>query len=314
MLTNSFRVYPKYLLMYKSSDKSRNIARYDISKERSSTKGTLSSQSVRKIKNAINNLCLVSDKKQLFDKEGNKFYFNLNFVTLTLPAMQGHTDFELKALLNDWLKGWEKKGLKNYVWKAEKQKNGNIHFHITTDHFIHYSDIRLSWNKQLARIGYISKYREVQQAWHKEGFRLRKNTIRYIRAKKVVWTREQQFKSWKEGKTSNWSNPNTTDVHACKNIKNIANYISEYMAKNKGDKVNGRLWGCSRNLLKKPDDLQGMDEIIVSRIFNDLTREDYQIKSEHYVIFPNRFLSPDELEYISPFIADFRRKLLAPTG
>jgi len=232
----SYRAYPGYLLMYKSYDRINKERLHDISKERSNTKGELSQVSIRKIKHAINNLVLISEKKKYFTKNGDSFHFKLNFITLTLPALQAHTDFELKALLNDWLKIWQAKGLKNYVWKAEKQKNGNIHFHITSDFYINYQDIKESWNLCLKRIGYINKYREAQENWHKSGFKLRKNSIRYIRGKKVIWTREQQFKAWQEGKTTNWSKPNTTDVHSVKNIKNLSSYISEYMAKNKGDK------------------------------------------------------------------------------
>ena len=46
----------------------------------------------------------------------------------------------------------------DYVWKAELQKNQNIHFHLTTNIFIHHATIRTLWNNCINRLGYISEY------------------------------------------------------------------------------------------------------------------------------------------------------------
>lgn len=249
---------PRFLLAYQSST-GRKFSRYFINQEKTETKGVLSEISKRKIKRAVDNLMLIAEPKKVYTDQGEPFTFKINFITLVLPSKQIHTDKELKALLNDWLKIWSRKGLKSYVWKAEKQKNGNLHFHLTTDFYIHYSDIRKSWNACLSRIGYIESYRSAQIEWHKKGFKVRTDVKRLIRGKMVKWDRSAQFKAYKQGVTENWSNPNTTDVHSVRNIRDISAYICEYITKNKGDKVNGRLWGCSRNLLIKPRDLDGIE-------------------------------------------------------
>lgn len=56
----------------------------------------------------------------------------------------------------DWLKYNAK--VKSYIWKAEVQSNGNIHFHITTNQFVHYLKIRNAWNSILSRHGYLHRY------------------------------------------------------------------------------------------------------------------------------------------------------------
>lgn len=306
-----FRVYPKYALCFSSSDKKRVLTRYDISKERTNTKGQLSNISIRKIKHAINNLVFISENKKHLNEKGEEFNFKINLITLTLPSAQVHTDKELKALLNDWLKIHEKKGLKNYVWKAEKQKNGNIHFHITSDHYIHWRDIKTTWNLCLKRLGYIDKYRKTQEQWHKEGFKFRTNTIRNIKGKKVEWTFDQQKEAYIRGKKENWSNPNTTDVHSVQKIKHLAAYLSEYMAKKKGEDIEGRIWGCSHNLLLKPDNLQHIEHQIIHGIFNREDIQDRIIKGDFYSILPYSKLENDILSNFKGMLDRFKAKLKA---
>ena len=100
-----------------------------------------------------------------------------------------------------------KYGLKNYVWKVEAQKNGNIHAHFTTDTFIHYRDLLKTWNKILEKEGLIDEF-------------------------------EKEHKH---------RNPNSVDVKSVKSVKSIASYMAKYMCKNDESKriIKGRLWGCN---------------------------------------------------------------------
>lgn len=136
-----------------------------------------------------------------------------SFVTLTLPVTQMHTDKELKRLaLNRFLIEIERYyGAKDYIWRAEKQKNGNLHFHIMLKKFIPWESLRMLWNDILNDLGYIQCFRKK----HGHG------------------------------------NPNSTDVHALKKAKNAAAYITKYMKKDEDElPIDGRVWGCSRNLGK----------------------------------------------------------------
>lgn len=159
----------------------------------------------------------VIDGLQLHKKYNKKLHFVDNrqatFVTLTLSYKQFHSDNLIKRkLLTPFLqyavKSW---GVVNYVWRAEPQKNGNIHFHLLFDRFVDWMLIRDKWNALQNRLEYIDAFEQ------KHGHR----------------------------------NPNSTDVHALRKVKNVAAYICKYMSKEDScRKIEGRLWGCSSLLHK----------------------------------------------------------------
>ncbi len=134
-------------------------------------------------------------------------------------------------------------GLKNYVWKVEAQANGNIHAHFTTDTFIHWKDVRRVWNRILDKKGIIDSYRNKHSSMTFDD---------YCTAYNPTGERDiQQLRnSYNAGCSSNWSDPNSTDVHAVHKVKDIAAYLAKYMGKNEDDRrsIKGRLWGCSYNL------------------------------------------------------------------
>lgn len=212
--------------------------------------GQLTPHSRKRLQKTINLLVAVSQPKRVRPPLVEKaFTFKVNFVTLTLPAAQrGVSDKDIKSkCLDNWIKAMRRKHqLKSYVWRAERQYNGNIHFHITTDTFLPQDDIRNEWNRQLSKFHFIDEFRQ------KHGY----------------------------------STPNSTDVHAVWKIKNIASYMVKYMSKNadehlrelnatrisngeqainpdehpfqllKGqpawnDPINGKVWDCSQNLKAK---------------------------------------------------------------
>ena len=78
-----------------------------------------------------------------------------------------------------------------YIWKAERQKRGAIHYHITSNKFIHYQELRNKWNWLLSKHGLNESY-----------------------------VKEHQH-----------NNANSTDVHSVKNIKNLAPYLIKYFTK-----------------------------------------------------------------------------------
>jgi len=85
--------------------------------------------------------------------------YRLTFVTLTLSSTQIHSDHFIKRyMLQPFLRvarnRWK---VTNYVWKAEVQDNGNIHFHVITDRFIPWKEIRTVWNTIQEVHGYVSR-------------------------------------------------------------------------------------------------------------------------------------------------------------
>lgn len=87
------------------------------------------------------------------------FKYTLGFLTLTLPSPQIHTDREIyEQCFKPFLRHVSKK--RNdflYIWKAETQDNGNIHFHITTNSFLHYHWVQMVWDSFVEKLGYCSR-------------------------------------------------------------------------------------------------------------------------------------------------------------
>lgn len=174
--------------------------------------GIISRKAERRVKQAIDWLLYLSKEKVFYHNKFKRNYkFRINFVTLTLPAKQVHTDQELKKeCLNHILVVMRQKwGVKNYVWRAEAQRNGNIHFHICTDKYVPWNELRNAWNKCVGKLGYVERFHE------KHGHKT----------------------------------PNSTDVHSIHKIKNISAYLAKYCTKNSPHRaIEGKLWGLSNSL------------------------------------------------------------------
>lgn len=200
--------------------------------------GILTPSAKRKLIKAINLLVAISlPKKAIHFDSKKEFTFRVNFITLTLPAPQGGlSDKELKQrCLKQWIEYWKDRlpGM-SYVWRAERQKNGNLHFHLLTDRYIYYKDLRDSWNRALGSTGLINAFEA------KNGHR----------------------------------HPNSTDVHAVKAIRNLAAYIAKYMSKTESfsNPIEGRVWDCSRNLKQKDSCAFPMSSVDIES-FNQLFQD-----------------------------------------
>ena len=257
------RIYPTHAVKYKvnlssvlsQGGKVRTLTELQKAAKEASRKnlennshdGNLSKKASSKIKNAINWLVLASEEKIVVNPiNGSKFKFICSFITLTLPALQGSfTDnYIKKEVLNPFLTLLRNKyNFRLYVWRAEAQSNGNIHFHIICNTFINYSQLRYMWNRLLLKKGlmdsYTNKYSKMSEDMYVSEM-----------VNKFGYSAEMAKKSFLAGSSSGWVNPNTTDVHSVKNVKDLASYVSTYMAKKDEGKrkIIGRLWGCSYEL------------------------------------------------------------------
>lgn len=150
----------------------------------------LSHKAGRNLRDCIDTLLFFANWKTVYVKDTKSYFrYKVNFITLTLPSKQIHTDREIiKECFNVFMRNWRKrrKGLL-YIWKAEVQDNGNIHFHITSNAFYHYKKLRRDWNNAVNRLGYVDR--------------------------------------------ATTDNPNSTDVHSVKNIRNLTAYLSSYYLK-----------------------------------------------------------------------------------
>jgi hypothetical protein len=207
--------------------------------------GKVSNQTRRKMGKAVDYLLYLANDKYLPDTANGKAYsFKIAFVTLTLPSKQVHSDDEIKdKCLNQLLVELRKRyNVKNYLWRAERQKNGNIHFHILLDKFIPWSELRDRWNRIINKLQYIERYRDEMKDFHKNGFQARKDLFKH-------WDYQSQIKAYKQGKINDWNSPNSTDIHSLYKISKVKEYISKYTTKDEqNSEVKGRFWGCNFEL------------------------------------------------------------------
>lgn len=236
---------------------------------------TLTKTASQRLQSTVNLLVSTAKNKKLYSADLKAYFnFRVNFVTLTLPSAQQHTDSQIhNTIFKSFVRYWTTRnpGLL-YVYKAEVQNNGNLHYHLTTNSFIHYRKLRNMWNKACNLLGYLDRCKVLD--------------------------------------------PNSTDVHAVKGIKNLSAYLCKYVGKKdsytsilvryhkiykarllhySGDsfklpkhyfkhlkrKVSIKLWDASKALLIKPISLSAAGSDMVTSIeqaakfFNKVAIYDY---------------------------------------
>jgi hypothetical protein len=195
-----------------SKPKVKDISKMNLKKAYKSD--TLTKNSAKKIKKILTHWILAINMSQADNK--NKFKKKRRYLvmlTLTLPAVQAESDKEIKRnYLNNYLIQLKRKYKEvNYLWVAEKQKNGNIHFHIILDNWVHKQWCSDVWNKVLANGCYIDNF-------------------------------EKKY---------NHRNPPSTQVQGQKNMGSPANYLTKYVTKAENTMpIDGVKWSCSKELLE----------------------------------------------------------------
>jgi hypothetical protein len=175
--------------------------------------GNLSEGAKKRLKKCINSQVLrdISYLKSNRKRYPHRTTF-LTLITLTLSSKQIHCDKFIKAnLLNTFLVNCRRMFPNlSYVWKAEVQKNGNLHFHILSNIRLQSWEVQLLWNRIQDYYGYLADFK-----------------LKYNR-----------------------TNPPSTDINYLRKIKNVQAYLTEYMAKNEDIRpICGKNWGASTDLL-----------------------------------------------------------------
>jgi hypothetical protein len=174
--------------------------------------GTVTASTMRRIRRTVDVLLQWSPAKTVWNPITlGPCTFRLTFLTLTISATEliCHRAAYREGLgpFLDWLR---RKGVDHYIWKAELQARGQIHYHITCNRFIRYDEVRNEWNRLQGKAGWLNGFR----AKHRH------------------------------------SNPNSTDIHAVSRVQRLDLYLSKYIAKaDKTGKIQGKVWGCSRSLM-----------------------------------------------------------------
>lgn len=306
------------------------------------TLGLISHKAKTKIKTAIDWLVyLSSDKKCFSEKHGKHFKFKLTFVTLTLASKQIHSDNEIKKeLLNHFLVvARQKWKVDKYLWRAEAQTNGNIHFHLVTDKFIPWDELQKTWNKIQNKLGYVDNYAIERKRFHLKGFKFNKQLSR-------KWNFQKQRKAYQKGISEAWQCPNSTDIHSIKNIGNLSSYLAKYCSKNdveqaqnivyeqqtlnfddkkpvttkiskqaqtlKARIIDGKLWGLSQNLSRlksaieiRCNEIDGELHLLLSKFKNKIKYYDYN--TNLYV--PVKLWSKCAVPFISAIFNEYVQNL-----
>jgi hypothetical protein len=227
--------------------------------------GKVSEIAAKKIGNALSYLVFISSPQNIPRRiRGKDLHFCLNFITLTLSSNQTHSDHEIyNHIFRPFLMALNRKWkVSHYVWRAEKQSNGSLHYHLVTNKFIPWHELRDVWNRCQQNLGYVTRYRENQIFFHREGFRFRPELA-------TKWNRNSQLKAYQEGCRTDWQNPNSIDVHSLNLVSNVKSYFMTYFKKqSQSANIKGRLWGCSYSL----SGISGAQVAVYDKIDSDLEK------------------------------------------
>lgn len=147
------------------------------------------------------------------------FPFTINFITLTFSCSRFIDGKEAYAnMMKPFLRIMRRRGNFSYVWKAEfqdkkdyqgkyKENGGQLHYHIASNQFIPWQDMRKQWNRLQRKNGYLEEY----------------------------------------GMKYGHYNPNSTDVHSVYKISDVVAYLSKYMCKEGNRKLDGKVWDSSKD-------------------------------------------------------------------
>lgn len=122
--------------------------------ERAEHNGKLSPNANRKLKQAIRWLSAAATEKEVYEKkQKRKVKYKVALATLTFKENM-QDDNKARKILSQWLEMAKHRfELFNYVWKAEPQERGAIHFHLILPIYIPYKELRYTWNRLLKKHG-----------------------------------------------------------------------------------------------------------------------------------------------------------------
>lgn len=205
-------------------------------KKREKYTGQITPGAKKRLTKAISLLVQSAPEKWIYNPVSKKNqHHKISFITLTLPNIEAAKDakFTHKFLLQPMLRILRNKyKMSMYVWKCELQKNGSIHYHITTDLFMPWEQLRQHWNALLAKNGMLEAFQE------KYGH----------------------------------SNPNSVDIHSVNKINDLEAYLVKYISKEyqNSDTLAGKVWDCSKNLKEAGYFTATVDHVLHQQILKEI--------------------------------------------
>ena len=142
----------------------RKISEYQKKPTNMKYTGTLSKSGEKKIRRSIYVwLMSLYCKKHSLKHIKQSLEMYPTFITLTMSDEYRDDDKNIKnKILKNFLYNLKYVcNYKYYFWRAEKQQNGRIHFHLIIDKYVHYSKVQEIWNKLQYKNNYMQKYLKV---------------------------------------------------------------------------------------------------------------------------------------------------------
>lgn len=176
--------------------------------------GRLTPGAKKRLAKAVTLMVQGTRRRWIFNPvSGRHHVHHLSFMTLTISdptrLLDGKTAHKwLLAPFLAWLR--KTKEVNTYIWKAELQKNGQIHYHVTLPNFIHYKDVRDKWNDLQRKAGLLDRY--FAEHGHYDA--------------------------------------NSTDMHKVYKVRDMAAYMVKELTKSiqNAASLGGKVWDCSANL------------------------------------------------------------------
>ena len=224
------QVRSKGVILYDLPDPPLMHRRHDLRRHETYT-GTVTDHAAKRIKRTVDVFLQKSPTRRIYNPVVEAFHdFRLSFITLTISANERVSGKDGREALKVFIQHFRRKPsakskseqLTSYLWKAELQERGQLHYHITANRFLHYVEIQGVWNGIQKNRGWLDDF------YKKEG--------RY--------------------------NANSTDVHAVYKVQDIQAYLSKYLAKQQfkdlsecghlspqyQETIGGKVWDCSQDL------------------------------------------------------------------
>ena len=155
-----------------------------------------------------------------------------NFTLCTLTMVNDCEDTKAVKMLNKFLTATKKQiGAYNYVWVAERQENGRIHFHMVVDHRLDINYVNSLWIIQQYNAGVMHDAANKKlmleagltfKQLHKQGEKGHKLAHKYL---------------------------NPVDIIKVNSIDGVSAYLTNYVIKNE-TKMSCAIWHCNRNVSK----------------------------------------------------------------
>lgn len=201
----------------------------------------------KRLARAVTLMVQASPSKTIWNEVSNCYMMHrLSFITLTVSSKKNLTAKEaypilLKPFLR-WLR--ETKGVKMYVWKAELQQRGQLHYHITFPDFIHWEEIRNKWNGLQREAGLLTEYVKKHKHYNANSTDIHKvqnerDMAAYICKELAKTVNALRLKA----ATMVDSLIQAGEIPREKRAKFLDEYTEDQM------KTEGKIWGCSENLL-----------------------------------------------------------------